>query len=246
MAFEPENPLEKALVRASREPDARPEFYRLLMASDLYVGGRVEGAPSDEPVRPARGNQIHLAIVERDGRHLHPIFTTVSRARQFAPEAACFQALGRDLFTRTKGATFVLNPGSEIGKELVPDEIQYWLDQLVGRRIEINAKRTIRPARTHPRKLVKALGVLFVNRQVVTARMAELHRDGQEPRLLLAIEGDLDWRKLAREISAVVEAAAPDVQLDIVSVDPRNERDEHTKQLLSIAPFFERTSIPSN
>jgi hypothetical protein len=243
MAFEPENPLEKALVRAVHEPDARPEFYRLLMSSDLYVGGRVDGATADELVRPANGSQIHLAIVERNGRHLHPIFTAASRARLFSSSAPYFQALGRDLFTRTIGATFVLNPGSEAGKELVPDEIQYWLNQLVGQRIEVNAKRTIRPAQEHPQRLLKALGVLFVNRPVATARLAEIHRDGQEPRLLLAIEGDLDWRKLAGEIATVAGAIAPEIRVDVVSIDPQTKHNHYTQQLLSIPPFFAREPI---
>ncbi len=246
MAFEPENPLERALVRASREPDARPEFYRLLMASDLFVGGRVDDDTPEGPVKPARGSEIHLAIVERDGRHLHPIFSAETRARHFSPDAPLFQALGRDLFSRTKGATFVLNPGSEAGKELVPEEIQYWLEQLVGRRIEVNAKRTILAAREHPLKLVKAMGVLFVNRPVATARLGEIHRDGQAPRLFLAIETDGNWRKLSGEIAAIVEEIVPDVQIELLRLNPQDMRDPNLQQILAIAPFFERAHTSSN
>jgi hypothetical protein len=244
MAFEPENSLERVLLRAVHEPEARPEFYRLLMSSDLCIGGSIDGAAGDQPARPVQGSQIHLSIVERNGRHLHPIFTAPSRARVFSPDAPYFQALGRDLFLRTMGATFVLNPGSNFGKELIPDEIQYWLDQLVGQRIETEAKRTIQSASQQPQTLLKALGVLFHYRHVACARLAEIHRDGHEPRLLLAVEGELDWRRLSDEIATVIDAIAPQTKVEVVNIDPQTDRDQHIRQLLSITPFYAREPKP--
>jgi len=38
VTFAPENDLESALMRAAKEPAARPEFYRLLLSSDLSCG----------------------------------------------------------------------------------------------------------------------------------------------------------------------------------------------------------------
>ena len=43
MPFIPENELERALVAAVNNPAAAPEFYRLLLQSDLLVLGTVEG-----------------------------------------------------------------------------------------------------------------------------------------------------------------------------------------------------------
>ena len=57
MLFIPENELEKALVRAVKEPQSAPAFYRLLLSSDLLVLGTVEGGTV-----PLRGKQWAFAI----------------------------------------------------------------------------------------------------------------------------------------------------------------------------------------
>src|SRR5438445_3786883 len=161
MPFEPQNPLEKALVRATEDADARPEFYRLLMASNLFVVGDVgRSVPSDRPAALQDDDLLKLAFVEREGRKYHPVFSAMSRLRDFTPaDKQHFCLIGRDLFVSTRGAQFVLNPGSDFGKELQPDEIAYWLAQLVGRRMESEARHAIGVPKKRPAILLKALGV---------------------------------------------------------------------------------------
>ena len=43
MPFISENELERALVKAAQNPASAPDFYRLLLESDLLVLGTVEG-----------------------------------------------------------------------------------------------------------------------------------------------------------------------------------------------------------
>ena len=43
MPFIPENDLERALVNASHDATAAPNFYRLLLDSELLVLGTVDG-----------------------------------------------------------------------------------------------------------------------------------------------------------------------------------------------------------
>jgi len=238
--FEPENPLERALVRAMHDAAARPEFYRLLMASNLFVVGEVgRPIPPDGPAELHPDDLLKLAFVEREGRKFHPVFSALSRLRSFTPpDKQHFCVLGRELFVTTAGAQFVLNPGCDFGKELGPDEIAYWLSQLAGQGFAGAAKRTIAVPRKRPAVLFKALGVLFVNRQVQSARFVEI-RDGGT-KLVLAVETDADWRRLRREISAAAQLAAPKLAFELLRLNPKDRRDAFTRQLLAVPPFYVR------
>lgn len=238
--FEPENPLERALVRAMQDAAARPEFYRLLMASNLFVVGEAgRPMPHDGPAELQTDDVLKLAFVERDGRKLHPVFSALSRLRSFTPpDKQYFCLLGRDLFLTTAGAQFVLNPGCDFGKELSPDEISYWLSQLAGQRLARGVKRTVAAPQKRPVVLLKALGVLFVNRQVRSARLVEI-REGRT-KLVLAVETDADWRRLRREISAAAQLAAPKFDFELLQLNRGDRRDAFMRQILAIPPFYVR------
>src|SRR3974390_1622443 len=193
MAFEPENRLEKALLLATTDVMARPEFYRLLMSDPVIAAGEVVDSEG-----------IKLAIVRHNGRPYHPIFTAFSRLDAFSPtKTPRFVIVGRDLFSRTRGADFVLNPGLPVGKQLSPAEIEYWLDP------SARARRTLsrNPPKARlgllpkpPQLLVDALRVLFQNRHdIVAAHLLEVaFSDRSEPpHPLIVIATDGAWEKTA-------------------------------------------------
>jgi hypothetical protein len=241
MRFEPENALESALVRATTEAGARPEFYRLLMASNLIVAGDAgRPLPPGATLKLRATDRFRLAFASQGGRSFHPVFSSTSRLEHFAPQGLQhFRLLGRDLFATARGAHFVLNPGSQFGKELSPDELAYWLSQLLGRRLNKEGLETVAASAKHPVRLTKALGVLFVNRQVASARLAEIRRAGAETRCVLAVETDSSWRKLSGEIATAVDAVTPEFALELLRLNGAAQ-DLLTQQLLAIAPFYER------
>ena len=52
MPFISENELEKALVKAVKSPASTPDFYRLLLESDLLVMGTAEGQEGASDIHP--------------------------------------------------------------------------------------------------------------------------------------------------------------------------------------------------
>ena len=105
MAFEPENPLEEALVRAADEPQARPEFFRRLMEASVFVPGALNRT-SDAGAHLLPGDKFDIAIIRHTGRNYHPVFTSLARLKTFAPdEERYFTAAGRELFACTRGLT---------------------------------------------------------------------------------------------------------------------------------------------
>ena len=68
MPFISENELERALVKAAKNPQQAPDFYRLLLESDLLVMGTAEGRESaTETFTVTPGSRFNLVIVVRIG-----------------------------------------------------------------------------------------------------------------------------------------------------------------------------------
>jgi SseB protein C-terminal domain/SseB protein N-terminal domain len=242
MTFEPENRLEEALLKAKDDVLARPVFYQLLMTEPLVVAGDVvrkaDGATSDG---------MNLAVIRHNGRDFHPIFTSFTRLRAIAPdEKRHFLAVGRDLFLRTQGADFALNPSSELGKVLMANEIAFWLDP------SARARRALQRNQPHivvtvpqesPRKLIEALSILFVNRHdVVRAALLEVaFSDRREPpHPLIVVETEGNWSKLSGEIAELAAAVVPDMILDVVPHDRARPDPRLSEPLATIQPFFQR------
>src|SRR5262245_6865923 len=83
--FEPENDLERALMRAATEPSARPDFLRALMDSQVFVvlagmDGSIRPGPDGNATLP-EGMRLTLVTATRGDQHVVPFFSAPSRAR---------------------------------------------------------------------------------------------------------------------------------------------------------------------
>src|SRR4051812_14256549 len=108
--FEPENDIERLLVRASAEPAERPAFARALMDTRIFVV-----LVSDSPIVPGpdgntvipEGTKLTLPSATRGEEKLIPFFTAPSRARTwFKGDHVIGPDLTRDLFGRYPDAPF--------------------------------------------------------------------------------------------------------------------------------------------
>ncbi len=129
--FEPENDIERLLMRASTQPSERPAFARAIVDAEVFVV-----LVADRPIVPgpdgntsiAEGTKLSLPSAVRGEEKLIPFFTAPSRARAWytgdhvvAPERT------RDLFGRYPDTPFVLNPGSDYGKDFTAPEVKRML-----------------------------------------------------------------------------------------------------------------------
>ncbi|OAF05020.1 hypothetical protein AYJ54_21400 [Bradyrhizobium centrolobii] len=127
--FEPENEIERMLMRAAQEPSERPAFARALLDADIVVvlvpeGGNIVPGPDGNAIIP-EGTKLTLPSATRGEEKLLPFFTAPSRARAwFSGDHIAAPERTRDLFGRYPEASFVLNPGSDYGKEFTPAEVK--------------------------------------------------------------------------------------------------------------------------
>ncbi len=237
MVFQPQNALEDVLTRAARDPLARPEFYRLLLESELVVLGRTYGDPS----------QMTIATLRHNGREYLPVFSAPVRLSDFAGAGQeHFTMRGRALFESTRGANFALNPNCECGKLLTAPEIAYWLDPSARarRRLKAAKVRLAVPA-TPPRMLIDALRLFFANRASVRAAhlLEATPTDGAEPaHPLIGVETTDNWPRIAAEISELAAAIVPETIIDLVPIEPGAEPHSLSAQLALTPPFYARTA----
>ena len=234
MSFEAENDLERALMRAPTEPAARPEFYRLLLDSDLFIIGQIgQQTPERAEIEVKPGENLMIATLTHQGTNYHPVFSALSRLQAFVREEVQYLSMpGRQLFEATKGAHFVLNPGAEYGKELRAEELAAIMGQT---RVAIGTPTV------YPQALVDALSALFARDAGVTAAyLVQVQFEGQDekPHPLVGVETTGDWQALSQTMGEAMKNTS-DTVVDIVRVDRANPTGI-TEALLKTAPFYMR------
>jgi len=244
MPFVPENELERALVRAVEEPAAAPDFYRLLLSSELLVLGSVEGHESaTDAFSVAPGSNVKLVTGLKDGGQYLPLFSSLARMQDYVKEESKFLRVnGRALLDLTRGAPIILNPASEYGKELTPDQVQQLLDgpKIVPRVIEGRAELAT--------QLMEALVQFFTTRadiQTAWMRMVAPADRTHEAHPLLGIETTGDWASLMPALQALVESVASSPVLDVQRVD-RHHPAGLAGSLLQGEPFYRRSNPALN
>ena len=170
----PANKLEAVLMKAATEPAYRPEFYNLLLSEELVVITQKTSLPQGNHTLE-EDTTINIATLN-DGKI--PVFTSTDRIfdKGVIKEQVPFVAMkGEDLFKMATDATFILNPYSDHGKELLPAEITNLLNgtvlQAEHKRITIEKETRVligQPA-NYPHKMVESLKILFATKPVVKA-----------------------------------------------------------------------------
>ena len=238
MPFISENELEQALVKAAKDPAAGPDFYRLLLESDLLVMGTAEGKENAAEVFSlSDGGKLNLITSLKDGAQYLPVFSSLPRMQKFVKQETKFLSIrGRDLLDITRGASVILNPASEYGKELSAQQILQLLDG-PGAGIPQYAIEE-----DYPTALVETLASVFGTRpDVVSAWMVKVGFDDRpgERHPLVGIEMDTsgNWKSLITAIEEAAQVQVPGLVFDIHRVDRINPIGL-TEALLKSRPIY--------
>ncbi|MDR7194562.1 enhanced serine sensitivity protein SseB C-terminal domain-containing protein [Luteimonas terrae] len=102
----PLNPLEIALARAADEPAERPEFYKALLESDVYVIGHTD-TPGDGLATIPAGAQVSIVNLEKeDGTPFIPFFSSLDALQRVLQAETRFVSMSaRSFLDITRGAT---------------------------------------------------------------------------------------------------------------------------------------------
>jgi hypothetical protein len=219
--FEPENDLERSLMRATSEPSHRAAFLRDLMDGEIFLalliasGGAPIAGPDGKMVLSADA-KLELSSVRRGEEVFLPFFTAPARAHAIiqgdhviAPDKT------RDLFARYPDAQFVLNPGSDYGKEFLREEVERLLRGDFGSDHEdVVVKKPTQvligqPAH-YPTEVVTALTAIFQDKPSVDAAyLCQVAYPGEAPHLHVAVSATADWETVRQAMRPKLRAALP-------------------------------------
>jgi hypothetical protein len=245
-----QNPLEIALARAATEPASRPEFYRLLLESEIYVIGHTDTLGEGRTTLPVGAKLSIVHWEKRDGTSFVPFFTNIEALQRALKEEARFVAMqARNFFEITRGATLVLNFASSHYKEFFPSEIDALLATGVN---HVAATRVVeKPTRVllgqptkYPSEMVSSLAALLAKHPNVKAAYLCLMHDqesGEVPTLVVGIEGEGDIKAAMREAGSVVaDTATPGEAVGLYEVK-RGEAGISDYFVESVKPFYKRS-----
>jgi hypothetical protein len=229
--FEPENEIERLLVRAASEPSARAAFTRALMDAQIFVvlvpDGPVEQQP-DGSVKVPEGTRLNLPSASRGAVKLLPFFSSPTRARTwFKGEYIVAPDRTRELFARYVDALFVLNPASDYGKEFTSDEVKRLLsghfdDGPATEVIQKQEQVLLSHPSEVPTRLIKALGrELGALKSVRGAWLMQAMRASQkEPSWMLGVDNMGSWQDVQAAIGrALAGGKLLDRELDAMPLD---------------------------
>ena len=132
----PTNELERCLMQAASNVFARKDFYQKLLWNQLFVLTSDRSGFEEETKILETDTTVHFVVFENG--HI-PVFTSKNRIFDkgvIKKEVTYIALKGQDLFETTKGATFILNPYSDYGKELIPEEIENLMNGTIYHQID--------------------------------------------------------------------------------------------------------------
>lgn len=188
--------LEELLKKAATDPTCRPEFYKRLLNEELVV---ITNNSSELQIEDGiLQKDSKVAIVNFDDGKI-PVFTSTDRIfdkNVVKEQVPYLQLKGENLFTMTKGATLILNPFSDYGKELLPEEINDMLDGSImhPKRSEVEIKKDTQiligqPAK-RPTEMLNDIGKFLASQEKVKAAYLAWIKfpDDTPPHYLIAID----------------------------------------------------------
>ena len=228
-SFDPQNDLERSLVKATTDPAYRPQFYKDFTASDIFIIQHGERPPeAHRRIVLNAGKNIQIKNVEHNGKLYVPIFSSLARLQAALTGEAAYLGINALEFLKiTKGSPLLLNPGSAYGKEFTESEVASILDGSIWRPAEryVVEKPTqvmFGQPKNYPKDLTDALGRLFPTigdvKRAWLAHYFNPQRD-EAPHTLIAIEHSGNWEQIAGQAGMVAkDVTIPDPPVDFMEV----------------------------
>jgi SseB protein C-terminal domain/SseB protein N-terminal domain len=245
--FFPENRLEALLMQAAKDPGTRPEFYKELLATDLFVLIIPGNHPHGRYVAQ-EGDTLSIKGINVEDRKLIPVFTSERRLREYI-QAQDNQAKlnGHALFSMIAAMNdgIVLNPGASFGKEFTHSEIVSLVDGSIFQSKQYTiAKETkvlLGMPKEHPTKTINALLNYFQGKpQIKKAYFAQIHApdSGEPPHIIFAIQVDGDFHPIASDLGIIFQGTLAEGEFaDLIQLGQSSSLDDY---FLGQSPFFER------
>lgn len=242
------NELEIALSRAATDPASRPDFYRVLLAAEIFVIGTGDNSKQGRSIIPVGTNISIVQWRKSDGTFVTPFFSSLETLQDGVKEEVRFIRLpARRFFELVTGQTLVLNPAST-GKEFFPHEVAALLASGVNhvpvqRVVQESTEIFLGRPKNYPNKMVSALSAFLPRHDNVQAAYLCLMHEvsaNSTPSLVVGLKAVGDIDAAIKEAAAIAaDCAQPGTPVDFLEIrEGRAGVDEY--MLNSVEPFYKR------
>lgn len=239
--------LEQLLQKAANEPAFRAEFYKRLLTDELVV---ITHNSNLHEGNQTLQQDTSVNIVSYDDGKI-PVFTSTERIFDkgvVKEQVEYMQMTGENLFGLAKGATFILNPYSDYGKEFLPNEIESLLngtiltDKSKTLTIEKETQVQIGQPAKYPTDMVNSLKKLFSERpNVKAAYLGWIYNpeSAEPPHYIFALDADGDLQNLTQEAGFTAKSFLEEHEfLDFIKIERNGGISDYF--LKQTKPFYER------
>jgi len=223
-----ENKLKHALACAADDPASRPDFFRILLNSEIYVIGHSDVPIEGHAVLSVGSKLAIMAWERKDGTSITPFFTSLETLRASLEEDAKFLVMSaRNFFEIVKGRRLVLNPSSGYSKEFSPSEVEALLSTGVNhvpteRIIQEATQVSLGQPANYPAKMVAALKAFLPrhpNIHAVHLCLMEEPGANTKPSLVVGFKGSGDIKLTMKEAGTMaIGTAPPGTPVDFVEI----------------------------
>lgn len=241
-----ENKLEALIPKAAAEPAYRPEFFRVLLESEVYVISDYGQADEGHGYLTDGDSLSILAMPLDENTQIIPFFSSIDELTSYVDFDAKWVGINtRHLFSLTLGAILVLNPSSKLAKVFKPQEIKTLLSSGVQRAFKQTASPSdihirIDPPNPFPSKMVDSLVLFFATRPEVTAACVAMKQgpDDEHPHLLVGIDVKGDARDLVQQAGSIAMDTLPENHSEVSFINMNNIPAETAGQLSRHGKLF--------
>jgi hypothetical protein len=239
--------LEMLVQKAATEPGYRAEFYRRLLLDELFVITQNSGLPiGDQTLK--QDTKVNIVSFS-DGKI--PLFTSPERIFDkgvIKEQVEYLMMKGENILRLSKGVTFLLNPYSDYGKELLPEEVERILNGQIltdtSKTIKIQKETKVQigqPAK-YPTEIVNSLNILFSNKpNVKAAYLGWIYNPDSEepPHYIFGIDADGDLQSLTQDAGFTAKQfLSKNEFVDFVKIGNNNMLTNYF--LKNTKPFYKR------
>ncbi len=244
--FAPENNLEESLCKAADDPSHRLQFYKDLIASDIYLiqDGLIPETAGVKTLK--QGTQLQIEPMEIDGKKYLPIFSSITRLQMAIKEEVGYLAINAlEFFKITRGAELILNPGMDYGKEFLSQEIESIISGEIFRPQESwtareNTQVLIGQPSNYPTDLAESLKRFFKSqRSVKKAYLVHFYNPTRDdkPHTLIGVESNGNWDEIVAGAGMVAEGVEiPDPPVDFLQIEGKDQENYFS----GTKPFYQR------
>ena len=236
---EPLNELETAFWKATAQPDARPELFRLLLEETLLFMRQDGPGVAGTNVRLKEGERIPFVSLRSPKSRFIPIFTSDARVKEMlkipGPKGnfiVC-EMKGRALFYELAGihSDVVINPGSKLGSMTLPHEtVRKFADgraltPLTPSRETRQRKAVFVQPEDYPTEFLEPLFRFLSGRPEVLAAWLLRMEDSppEKPEYAFAIVATGNWERLKQDFGIVAASALkPGMEFDVQMSHPED------------------------